>query len=170
MWPERNEERRLYYQFLWETGAAQSDGASLRAENADWETRLLSYQRQKTDEWACLKLSTRLKALLRQLPAEGMLLPKVGRCTNSARSAEFCRRCRLPKIKGVSLHSFRYGWAERAVECAYPERYAQAALGHGSKAVHRAYAKKARVLLPPLELFEQNANKASPLPARNATR
>ena len=29
------------------------------------------------------------------------------------------------------------------------------ALGHDSKAVHRAYAKKAQVVLPPLEDFEK---------------
>ena len=37
----------------------------------------------------------------------------------------------------------------------YPERYAQEALGHKSKAVHRAYAKKARVELPSLESYEK---------------
>jgi integrase len=52
------------------------------------------------------------------------------------------------------LHSYRYAWAERAAACAYPERYAQQALGHASKAVHRAYAKKAHVMLPPLDEYE----------------
>ena len=37
----------------------------------------------------------------------------------------------------------------------YPERFAQMALGHNSKAVHRAYAKKAQVTIPPLEEFER---------------
>ncbi len=32
-----------------------------------------------------------------------------------------------------------------------PERFSQAALGHSSKAVHRAYAKNAHVVCPPLE-------------------
>jgi hypothetical protein len=32
----------------------------------------------------------------------------------------------------------------------YPERFAQEALGHNSKAVHRSYAKKAKVMLPSL--------------------
>jgi hypothetical protein len=32
----------------------------------------------------------------------------------------------------------------------YPERFAQEALGHNSKAVHRAYARKAKVELPSL--------------------
>jgi integrase len=55
----------------------------------------------------------------------------------------------------VSLHSYRYAWAERARAAGYPERYAQEALGHTSAAVHRAYAKGARVNLPSLEDYEQ---------------
>ena len=64
-------------------------------------------------------------------------------------------RCKRLKIEGVTLHSYRYAWAERAKACGYPERFAQEALGHGSKAVHRAYAKKAQVNLPPLEEYER---------------
>ena len=37
----------------------------------------------------------------------------------------------------------------------YKLRFAQMALGHNSKGVHRAYAKKAQVTLPPLEEYEQ---------------
>ena len=154
---EKNPERRLYYELLWETGASQSDAACLRAANIDWETRLLSYQRQKTGEWAYLKIGNRLEMLLHQMPSKGLLFPKIGKTNNGARSAEFCRRCRLLKITGVSLHSYRYAWAERAKNCGYPERFAQAALGHGSKAVHRAYAKNAKVFLPSLDSFEQPA-------------
>ncbi len=62
--------------------------------------------------------------------------------------------CRRRGISGISLHSYRYAWAERAKVCAYPERFAQEALGHNSKAVHRAYARKAQVTLPPLERYE----------------
>jgi integrase len=58
-------------------------------------------------------------------------------------------------IEGISLHSYRYAWAERAKAAGYPERFAQEALGHNSKAVHRAYAKKAQVKLPALEEYEQ---------------
>jgi hypothetical protein len=39
----------------------------------------------------------------------------------------------------------------------YPERFAQEALGHNSKAVHRAYARKAQVRLPSLESYERQA-------------
>ena len=55
----------------------------------------------------------------------------------------------------MSLHSYRYAWAERARTAGYPERFAMENLGHNSKAVHLAYAKKAKVLLPPLEEYEQ---------------
>jgi len=39
----------------------------------------------------------------------------------------------------------------------YPERFAQEALGHNSKAVHRAYARKANVKLPSLETRPRTA-------------
>jgi hypothetical protein len=39
----------------------------------------------------------------------------------------------------------------------YPERFAQEALGHNSKAVHRAYAKRALMKIPSLEEYEQRA-------------
>jgi hypothetical protein len=50
-----------------------------------------------------------------------------------------------------------YAWAERAKTCGYPERFAMQNLGHGSNAISRAYAKKAEVMLPPLEDYERNA-------------
>jgi predicted RNA-binding protein Jag len=37
----------------------------------------------------------------------------------------------------------------------YPERFAMQALGHSSKAIHRAYSKKAQVRLPSLEEYER---------------
>ena len=36
------------------------------------------------------------------------------------------------------------------------ERFAQEALGHNSKAVHRAYARRALVKIPSLEDYEKN--------------
>lgn len=40
----------------------------------------------------------------------------------------------------------------------YPQRFAQEALGHNSKAVHAAYAKKAEVRIPSLEQWERQMN------------
>ena len=66
----------------------------------------------------------------------------------------------------MSLHSYRSAWAERAKTVGYPERFAQEALGHKSRAVHRAYAKKALVTLPPLEEFEKHHAGANVIPFR----
>src|SRR6266404_5832047 len=80
------------------------------------------------------------------------------------RSAEFRRRCRAAGISGVSLHSYRHAWAQRAKACGYPQRFAQEALGHNSRAVHEAYAKGALVLLPALDEYERiQATKVIPL-------
>jgi integrase len=167
---EKNPERNLFYQLLWEIGSSQSDAASLTAENIDWPTRTLTYFRMKTGEQAQLTISKNMAAILEQLPTTGPLFPKIAATADNARSAEFYRRCKLLGIEGVSLHSYRYAWAERAKTCGYPERFAQAALGHNSKAVHRAYAKKAYVLIPTLEDYERKMASASadvvvPMPA-----
>ena len=55
----------------------------------------------------------------------------------------------------MSLHSYRYAWAERALKCGFPERFAQQALGHNSKAVHSAYARHAEVTVPSLDDWEK---------------
>jgi hypothetical protein len=46
--------------------------------------------------------------------------------------------------------------AERALKCGFPERFAQQALGHNSKAVHRAYSKYAEVTVPSLDDWEKD--------------
>ena len=73
------------------------------------------------------------------------------------RATEFGQRCRQLGIKGVTLHSYRYAWAERAKVAGYPERFAQEALGHDSKAVHRDNAKRGLMKIPSLEEYEREA-------------
>lgn len=167
---ERNPERNLYLQLLWEVGASQSDAAALTAENLDWSTRTLTYFRMKTGEQAQMTISRRLEAVLNHLPTEGPLFPKLSQATVNTRAADFRGLCKRLDIDGVSLHSYRYAWAERAKTCGYPERFAQAALGHNSKAVHRAYAKKARVLIPSLEDYENGQSPAGPGAAGSVAR
>jgi len=72
------------------------------------------------------------------------------------RATEFKLRCVGLEITRISLHSYRYAWAERALKCGFPERFAQQALGHNSKAVHRAYAKHAEVTVPSLADWEKD--------------
>ncbi len=166
---ERNAERRKYYELLWEVGAAQTDAALLQAENIDWQKQTLQYRRRKTGEWACLQIGPKLTALLKQLPAHGPLFPTISETRDSARAAEFRRRCRLLNLNGISLHSYRYSWAERAKATGYPERWAQNALGHNSRAVHAAYARGVVAVCPSLEAYETTSQDRTLFPNSTST-
>jgi site-specific recombinase XerD len=154
---EKSAEWKLYLELLWETGAAQSDAASFTAEDIDWQTRTISYFRQKTGSLAQFTISTTLEKVLQQLPTTGALFPNLSTWTESDRASRFRRRCHKASVTGITLHCYRYAWAERAKVVGMPERFAQAALGHNSKAIHRAYAKKAVIIAPSLEDYEKKA-------------
>ncbi len=94
--------------------------------------------------------------ILRALPANGPLFSYLRTVRCGDRTTEFKQRCDGLGIEGVSLHSYRYAWAKRAKQAGYPERLAQEPLGHNSKAIHRAYARKAQVELPPLSEYERS--------------
>jgi len=161
---ESNPELRDYYELLWHFGASQTDMASLRLEDIDWEAQTVSYARMKSGSQALIRFGENAATILRRRAKGELLFPQVSRWKESDRAKAFIRRCRLVGVSGVSLHSYRYAWAERARTCGFPERFAQEALGHGSKAVARAYAKKARVLVPSMEDYErERAAKVIPL-------
>lgn len=103
---------------------------------------------------------TKIPPLTGRLPRSsrgGRTVPRCQRTPSRAgdRATEFKQRCDGLDIKGVSLHSYRYAWAERALRCGYPERFAQQALGHNSKAVHHACSKHAEVTVPSLDDWEK---------------
>jgi integrase len=163
---EQNAERGNFYELLWLTGAAQSDGACLRAEDINWQTKTICFTRKKLKSQNNLKptlfrFSADIEAVLKRRPAEGQLFPYLCTVRAGDRATEFKQRCDGLGISGVSLHSFRYAWAERALKCGFPERFAQQALGHNSKAVHRAYAKHAEVTVPSLDDWENEWEKNS---------
>jgi integrase len=152
---ELNLERRAFYQLAWHLGASQSDLAFIEAENVDWESHVISYKRMKTGTIAIMRMDEDMEEILRDLPGNGPLFPYLRSVRAGDRATEFKQRCVGLGIKGVSLHSYRYAWAERAKTAGYPERFAQEALGHNSKAVHRAYSRKAKVELPSLGEYER---------------
>jgi len=156
---EQNPERKAFYQLAWHLGASQSDIACLEAGNIDWENHVISFARKKTGSIAIMRFDDEVAELLGSLPTDGPLFPYLRTVRAGDRATEFHQRCVGLGIKGVSLHSYRYAWAERAKTAGYPERFAQEALGHNSKAVHRAYARKAKVELPPLSEYERQRTK-----------
>jgi integrase len=162
---EVNPERKTLYQLCWHLGASQGDIANLKGEDLDWQNGTVSFVRKKTGVPVIVHLGTEALNLFKDLPAEGMLFPYLSRVRAGDRATEFGSRCRQLGITGVTLHSYRYAWAERAKTVGYPERFAQEALGHNSKAVHRAYAKRALMKIPSLEDYELRAEKQAELAA-----
>ena len=158
---ENNGEWRAFYQMLWHVGGAQTDVATLTAENVDWHDHTISYHRIKTNSLVTLTLGTDALKVLETLPKSGPLFPRLAPLTAGERASWFKHKLDRLKIAGITLHSYRYAWAERARTAGYPEQYAMQALGHHCEAVHRSYGKKAKVKLPSLEEFE---NKIVELP------
>jgi integrase len=152
---EHNPERHAFYELCWHLGGSQGDIARLQADNIDWQDRTIAYRRQKTATPAIVHFSDTVADILQAMSKAGPLFPEFGKLSAGHRATEFERACSRAGVSGVTLHSYRYAWAERAKTAGYPERFAQEALGHNSKAVHRAYAKKAQVKLPSLEEYEK---------------
>jgi integrase len=155
---ELNPERRAFYELAWHTGASQSDLANLHATDVDWQRGVISYERMKIMGRAKVPpqvtIGPDLAKLLRSLPSEGFLFPYLRSVRCGDRATEFKQRCKGLGIEGVSLHCYRYSWAERAKKAGYPERWAQVALGHNSKAWARYYSKGAEIVLPSLETWK----------------
>jgi len=150
-----DDEWKLYLRLLWFVGASQTDAANFTDKNIDWLNRTLSYGRQKLEGRslppACLSIGKGLEEVLKELPKRGPLFPNITKMDDRSRSCFFWKLCKRLKIEGISLHSYRYSWAERAKVIGMPQRWAQAALGHNSKAVHDAYARNALVICPPID-------------------
>jgi integrase len=155
---EHNSERRDFYELCWHLGGSQSDIAGLKAEDFDYINRSFCYARRKTTNMGGTKLGELAWEIIERRPRTGPLFPYLITVREADRATEFKQRCDGLGIKGVTLHSYRYTWAERSANAGYPERYAQRALGQNSKIVHRAYARKAQGQLPSLEDYENVLN------------
>jgi integrase len=152
---ESNPDRKAFYQLAWHMGASQSDLAFLEAENVDWENHVISYARKKTGTVAIMRLDEDMAEILHDLPGSGPLFPYLRTVRAGDRATEFKQRCDGLGIKGISLHSYRYAWAERAKTAGYPERFAQVNIGHNSRAMTRAYSRNAPVEMPALSEYEK---------------
>ncbi len=118
---EPNPERRDFYELCWHLGGSQSDVADLHAEDVDWSDRTIGYARHKLMHQTRLRISKAIihfgeavAEVLRRRPSTGPLFPYLRTIDAKYRATEFHQRCAGLGIHGVSLHSYRYGWAERA--------------------------------------------------------
>jgi integrase len=156
---ENIEDYRQFFRLLWETGGSQTDIANLTTDDIDWPNERIYYSRRKLASGgggrATLAMGEEIQKVLRSLPTVGPLFPRLRLLGENIRAGHFCKVCQRAGVTGVSLHSYRYEWAERACSAGMPEREAQAHLGHGSRAIHRAYARNAEVVTLPLEHYER---------------
>jgi len=156
---ENLEDYRQFFRLLWETGGSQTDIANLTADDVDWQNERIYYSRRKLASRgggrATLAMGEEIRKVLKSLPTIGPLFPRLRLLGENMRAGHFCKVCQRAGVSGVSLHSYRYAWAERACSAGMPEREAQAHLGHGSRAIHRAYARNAEVVTLPLEHYER---------------
>lgn len=154
------DERRDFYELCWHLGGSQSDIAHLHAEDIDYKRHAFAYSRKKTTNLGGMRIGPKAWEVVLRRPRTGPLFPYLITVREADRATEFKQRCESLGFHDITLHCYRYGWAERSADAGYPERYAQRVLGQNSKAVHRAYAKKARKQLPSLEEYEEASQKA----------
>lgn len=156
---EPNAEFRNYLKMLWEIGGSQTDTACLHRDNVDLLTRRLTYTRKKLESIqqgsVAIVIGDTLLALLNDLPMTGYLFPTLATQNDKVRASRFRKRCDRLGFTDISLHSYRYAWAQRAKSYGMPLREAMAHLGHGSKAIHLAYSEKAEIVNLPLEFYEK---------------
>jgi hypothetical protein len=104
-------------------GASQSDLAHLQAEDVNWQDRIICFVRMKT-RWRGqqppqIRFGKDVEDILASLPKTGALFPNLQTVRAGDRATEFKSRCRQLGTVGVTLHSYRYAWAERAKTVGY---------------------------------------------------
>jgi hypothetical protein len=99
------------------------------AEDINWDERTICFTRKKLKSRGTnlkptlFRFSAEIEALLKRRPAAESLFPYLCTVRAGDRATEFKQRCDGLVISGVSLHSYRYAWAVRALKCGFPERF-----------------------------------------------
>jgi len=79
-----------------------------------WPDHMISFQRCKTKVPVVITFGAEAAAVLQTLPKFGRLFPWLSQLHEKHRAKHFIKRLATLSIGGVSLHSYRYAWAERA--------------------------------------------------------
>jgi hypothetical protein len=74
---EKNPEYLAYYELLWHLGGAQSDVASLNADDINWQDQTIAYSRKKTGSNVIIHFGEALEEILKTLPQQGPLFPNI---------------------------------------------------------------------------------------------
>ena len=142
-------------------GGSQGDIASLKGEDVDWTNNTVGFTRKKSGVPVLVHLGADALNVFKDLPAEGAVslsVPRAGRETGRRSLGNDAANLASPALRCTATVTLGRN-APRP--CGYPERFAQEALGHNSKAVHRAYAKRALMKIPSLEDYERKPEGAA---------
>mgnify|MGYP001288599589 CR=1 FL=1 len=150
-----------YLWFLWFTAASSSDAANMKAENIKWNENVLEYTRDKwvkPDEHAPVRVAIakggQLEELLKRLPKSGNLFSLLSRTRVDSRSNRFRRIIDALGISGISIHGYRYAFAERAKRAGMSAEDRMANLGHSTFEMTNHYDKKAKVVPASIEVLD----------------
>jgi hypothetical protein len=97
---EQNPAKRAYYGLLWHLGGAQTDIATLKAEDIDWERKTIAYRRCKTGAVSLISFGDEVAAILKTLPTTGFLFPTVAAVTKGRRSTALNVACKRSASAG----------------------------------------------------------------------
>ena len=148
-----------YLWILWFTGASNKDAAELKAENINWRDMVIEFSRSKWVnkdklEPCRIVIGPRFAEVLRALPKDGLLLPILGNKNTSKRYDFFHKQTVALEIEGISIHGYRYAFAERSKENGMSIEDRMATLGHNTYEVHRNYGRTAKVVPVSIEVLD----------------
>ena len=90
--------------------------AFLNAEDVDWKNLTITYNRKKLVnrrvDPATIRFGDEVALILNRHPHSGPLFPYLRTVRPADRATEFRHRCAGLGIKSITLHSYRYAWAD----------------------------------------------------------
>lgn len=143
-----------WFWFLWWTGASNKDAANIRAEDIDWKANCIKFSRTKTSTKSTVAIGQSLRTLLKKLPTKGYLFPCLQNMTTSNRSRTFRILADWCGLEKVTLHGYRFGWAERAKETGMTTEDRMASLGHKTPQMAAHYDEGADYIPASIEIIE----------------
>jgi hypothetical protein len=96
-------------------------GSALCGDHAPAPVAGTPAQERPAGKPAILRFGDEVAAILHSLPRSGPLFPNWSKLSSAHRADRFHERCKSLGTSGVSTHSYRYAWPERAAEAGYPE-------------------------------------------------
>ena len=154
-------EWKAFLSLLWYTGASQTDASMMKAENVKWDQGVLEYRRIKWKEplkhapvRVAIAAGGALEKLLKKLPKKGPLFPLLINTDHSNRCRTFARFVDWLDFSNVSMHGYRYSFAERAKEKGMSAEDRMTTLGHKNFEMTSHYDQEAQVIPASIEIIE----------------